>query len=84
MFAANTETDSLSVAFMSATIEQIKDYAAKVKAAGFNLNEELTDENVMGMVIITQHTHRGGDGKNEPPPPVCLWVRKSVRRRLRN
>ena len=48
-----SETDSLSVAFMNATIEQIQDYAAKVKAAGFNLNEELTDENVMGMVIYS-------------------------------
>ena len=53
LFAANTETDSFSVAFTSATIEQIKAYAAKVKAAGFNLNEELTDENVMGMVIYS-------------------------------
>ena len=53
MFAANTETDSFTVAFKSATVEQIRDYAAKVKAAGFNLNEELTDENVMGMVIYS-------------------------------
>ena len=51
LFAANTETDSFSVAFTSATIEQIRDYAAKVKATGFNINEEVEDQEVMEMVI---------------------------------
>ena len=53
LFAANTETDSFSVAFTSATIEQIRAYAAKVKAAGFNINEEVEDQEVMGMVIYS-------------------------------
>ena len=53
LFGANTETDSFSAAFTSATIEQIKDYAAKVKAAGFNINEEVEDQEVMGMVIYS-------------------------------
>ena len=61
LFAANTETDSFSVAFMSATIEQIKDYAAKVKAAGFNINEEVEDKEVMGMVIYS-FTAENADG----------------------
>ena len=61
LFAANTETDSFSVAFMSATIEQIKDYAAKVKAAGFNINEEVEDQEVMGMVIYS-FTAENADG----------------------
>ena len=61
LFAANTETDSFSVAFMSATIEQIKDYAAKVKAAGFNINEEVEDQKVMGMVIYS-FTAENADG----------------------
>ena len=61
LFAANTETDSFSVAFMSATIEQIKDYAAKVKVAGFNINEEVEDQEVMGMVIYS-FTAQNADG----------------------
>ena len=61
LFAANTETDSFSVAFTSATIEQIKDYAAKVKAAGFNINEEVEDQEVMGMVIYS-FTAENADG----------------------
>ena len=61
LFGANTETDSFSAAFMSATIEQIKDYAAKVKAAGFNINEEVEDQEVMGMVIYS-FTAENADG----------------------
>ena len=61
LFAANTETDSFSVAFTSATIEQIRDYAAKVKAAGFNINEEVEDQEVMEMVIYS-FTAENADG----------------------
>ena len=61
LFAANTETDSFSVAFTSATVEQIRDYAAKVKAAGFNINEEVEDQEVMGMVIYS-FTAENADG----------------------
>ena len=61
LFAANTETDSFSVAFTSATIEQIRAYAAKVKAAGFNINEEVEDQEVMGMVIYS-FTAENADG----------------------
>ena len=61
LFAANTEADSFSVAFTSATVEQIRDYAAKVKAAGFNINEEVEDQEVMGMVIYS-FTAENADG----------------------
>ena len=61
LFGANTETDSFSVAFTSATIEQIRAYAAKVKAAGFNINEEVEDQEVMGMVIYS-FTAENADG----------------------
>ena len=61
LFAANTETDSFSVAFTSATIEQIRAYAAKVKAAGFNINEEVEDQEVMGMVVYS-FTAENADG----------------------
>ena len=61
LFAASTETDSFSVAFMSATIEQIRDYAAKVKAVGFDINEEVEDQEVMEMVIYS-FTAENADG----------------------
>ena len=61
LFAANTETDSFSVAFTSATVEQIRDYSAKVKATGFNINEEVEDQEVMGMVIYS-FTAENADG----------------------
>ncbi|MBQ9750950.1 MAG: hypothetical protein IJV87_10300 [Clostridia bacterium] len=53
LYAAVIEDETFSVMFTNATIEQIKAYAEQVKAAGFNLNEEVTDENVMGMVIYS-------------------------------
>ena len=53
LYAAVIEDETFSVMFTNATIEQIKAYAEQVKAAGFNLNEELTDQNVMGMIIYT-------------------------------
>ena len=53
LYAAAVDGDTFSVLFTNATIEQLKAYAEQVKAAGFNLNEELTDQNVMGMVIYT-------------------------------
>ena len=53
LYAAAVDGDTFSVLFTNATIEQLKAYADQVKAAGFNLNEELTEQNVMGMVIYT-------------------------------
>lgn len=61
LFAANTETDSFSVAFTSATVEQIRDYVTKVKAAGFNIDEEVEDQEMMGMVIYS-FTAENADG----------------------
>ena len=59
--AANTDANSFSVVFTSATIEQIKDYATKLKAAGFNINEEVEDQEMMGMVIYS-FTAENADG----------------------
>lgn len=61
LFAANTETDSFTVAFKSATVEQIRDYVTKVKAAGFNIDEEVEDQEMMGMVIYS-FTAENADG----------------------
>ena len=56
-----TETDSFTVAFKSATVEQIRDYVTKVKAAGFNIDEEVEDQEVMGMVVYS-FTAENADG----------------------
>ena len=61
VMGASSDDGSFTVAFTSATIEQIKDYAAKVKAAGFNINEEVEDQEVMGMVIYS-FTAENADG----------------------
>ena len=61
LFAANTETNSFTVAFKSATVEQIRDYVTKVKAARFNIDEEVEDQEMMGMVIYS-FTAENADG----------------------
>lgn len=53
LFAASTDAEEFTVAFNNATIEQVKEYVTKVKAAGFNLNEEVEDQEMMGMVIYS-------------------------------
>ena len=52
LMAANTDDMGFSVAFSDATIEQMRDYAEQVKAAGFNQNITTEDQEVMGMVIF--------------------------------
>ena len=53
LFAASTDAEEFTVAFNNATIEQVREYVTKVKAAGFNLNEEVEDQEMMGMVIYS-------------------------------
>lgn len=61
LYAAVVDAETFSVMFTNATVEQLKAYVEQVKAAGFNLNEELTDENIMGMSIYT-FTAENADG----------------------
>ena len=61
LFGASTEAESFTVAFTNASIEQLKDYAAKVKAAGFDINEEVEDQELMGVVIYS-FTAENADG----------------------
>jgi len=42
-----------TVVFQGATLEQIKAYVEKVKSAGFTMDAEVTDEDVMGMAIYS-------------------------------
>ena len=61
LYAAVIEGETFSVMFTNATIEQIKAYAEQVKAAGFNINEEVEDQEAMGMVIYS-FTAENADG----------------------
>ena len=61
LYAAVIEGETFSVMFTNVTIEQIKAYAEQVKAAGFNINEEVEDQEAMGMVIYS-FTAENADG----------------------
>ena len=50
---ANAEDGEFTAAFSKASIEQIRAYAEKLKAAGFDKDTEVQDQEVMGMVIYT-------------------------------
>ena len=50
---ASTDSQSFSVAFSDASIEQMREYAEQVKAAGFDQNITTEDQEVMGMVIYS-------------------------------
>ena len=58
---AYVDGEMFSVLFVNVTMEQIKAYVEQVKAAGFNINEEVEDQEVMGMVIYT-FTAENADG----------------------
>ena len=59
--AANTDDMGFSVVFSDATIEQMREYAEQVKAAGFDQNITTEDQEVMGMVIYS-FTASNADG----------------------
>lgn len=50
---ASTNEDEFAVLFQNVTIEQIRAYVEKVKAKGFTVDAELTDQEVMDMVIYS-------------------------------
>ena len=51
--AAAGDSQEFSVVFMNATIEQMRGYTDKVKAAGFTVGAEVEDQELMGMVVYT-------------------------------
>ena len=51
--AATTEEDEFNVVFYNASAEEIRAYAEKLKSAGFNRNEEVNDQEVMGIEIYS-------------------------------
>ena len=58
---AGGEGGSFGITFIDASIEQIKAYVEKVKAAGFTINPETEDMEVSGMVIYS-YTAQNADG----------------------
>ena len=53
LYASYVEGESFVVTFTSVTVEQIKAYVEQVKAAGFNVNETVEDQEIAGMVIYS-------------------------------
>ncbi len=51
VLAATTDETSFTVVFSSATLDQVKEYAAKVKDAGFNIDARDQDNEYMGMIM---------------------------------
>jgi predicted small lipoprotein YifL/uncharacterized glyoxalase superfamily protein PhnB len=51
LMGASTDEDRFAVSFQGVTVEQVKAYVEKVKAKGFTVDAETTDENFGGMVV---------------------------------
>ncbi len=58
---ASTNEDEFAVLFQNVTVGQIKDYVEKVKANGFTVDAEITDQDVMGMVIYSYEAKNSAD-----------------------
>ncbi len=61
LVGASSNDDEFAVLFQNVTVEQIRDYAEKVKAKGFTAEAELTDQEAMGMVIYSYQA-KNADG----------------------
>ena len=57
--AASGDDRMFTVAFSNATIEGIREYAEKLKDAGFTVDAEVTDSEAMGMTIYTYIASNG-------------------------
>lgn len=53
LLAANTSENEFTVAFQNVTVDQIRAYAAKLKACGFTIDAEEEDQTTYGVVIYT-------------------------------
>jgi hypothetical protein len=60
IYTAVDSEESFAAMFQGATIEQIKSYVEKVKAAGFTIDAETEDEEMMGMVMYTYTAQNAG------------------------
>lgn len=53
IFGASGEDDSFGVIFASVSVDELKAYAEQVRAAGFTIDEEVQDQNTMGVAVYT-------------------------------
>ncbi len=61
MLMTSTEGNDFTAAFSNTTVEQLREYTEKVKAAGFTIDAETMDEDAGGMVIYT-YTAKNAQG----------------------
>ena len=60
LVGASSSDEEFTAAFQSVTADQIKAYAAKVKAAGFTVDAEEEDQNAFGMTVYTYEADNAG------------------------
>lgn len=53
LLAANTSENEFTAAFQNVTVDQIRAYAAKLKACGFTIDAEEEDQTTYGVVVYT-------------------------------
>ena len=58
-YGPNGDDSFFSVAFAGATVEQIREYAEKVKEAGFTVDPEVIDGEMMGMTMFSYSASNG-------------------------
>ncbi len=61
LLVAGAEESEFTASFTGVTLEQIRDYTEKLKAAGFTENAETQDETLMGMTMYS-YTASNADG----------------------
>ncbi len=61
LLAASTNEDAFTVGFKDATLDQVKAYVEQVKAKGFTVDSETSDQKVGDMVIYS-YTAKNADG----------------------
>ena len=59
LLSAETGEHGFTAVFSGVGADQMKAYAGKVKAAGFDVDPEETDENVMGMAVYSYSASNG-------------------------
>lgn len=53
LFGSSTSEDGFNVAFSGATVEQVRAYAEELKKAGFNVDADTQDREVMGIAVYS-------------------------------
>ncbi|MBO4366054.1 MAG: hypothetical protein J5843_00210 [Clostridia bacterium] len=59
LVGASTDSDEFNVAFSGVTVDQIRAYAGELKLAGFTIDIETNDQDVMGIAIYSFSASNG-------------------------